>query len=285
MRTIALLMLLSVPAVAADPARVTTDGSFKQHLQWSPDGKTLLLTRIHEGKMAVWTMTAEGKDLKRLLPNHVMPHFDASWSADGKRVAYVFDELQGTDGKLRIHVCAADGSDDKTIVPHKAFEESPRFAPDGKKLLWVSTRHGNPELYTVDADGKNETRLTSEVAYDLHPAWSPDGTRIAFASGRTGKQKLFTMKADGTDLKKLTDGDHLDGWPAWSKDGKRIAFVSHRGGNYDIWIVNADGTGSRNLTNHAAQDTSPTWSPDGKSIAFISTRDGGSDVYTLAAPK
>lgn len=281
MRTILVVILSVLPLAAADPVRVTTDGGFKQHLQWSPDGKTFLLTRIQEGKMAAWTMTAGGKDAKRLLPNHVMPHFDASWAPDGKHVVYVFDELQGTDGKLRIHSCAADGGDDKTIVPHKAFEESPRLAPDGKRLLWVSTRHGNPELYTVDADGKNETRLTSEVALDLHPAWSFDGRRIAFSSSRTGKQKLYTMKGDGTDVKKLTDGEHLDGWPAWSRDGKQIAFVSNRGGNYDIWLVDADGKNPRNLTNHAAQDTSPTWSADGKSLAFLSTRDGGTDVYIM----
>jgi len=52
---------------AADPVRVTTDGSFKQHVQWSPDGKTLLFTRIHQGKMALWTVGVDGKDLKRLL--------------------------------------------------------------------------------------------------------------------------------------------------------------------------------------------------------------------------
>jgi len=97
--------------------RITTDGAFKQHLQWSADGKRFLLTRIHQGKMALWTMTAEGKDLKRLLPNHDQPHFDGHWSADGKRIAYVFDQLQGTDGKLAIHTCASDGSDDKALVP------------------------------------------------------------------------------------------------------------------------------------------------------------------------
>ncbi len=285
MRALVLSILFLPALAAADPARVTADGGFKQHLQWSPDGKAFLLTRIHEGKMAVWTMTAEGKDAKRLLPNHMMPHFDGCWTADGKRIAYVFDELQGTDGKLRIHHCAADGSDDKTIVPHKAFEESPRFSPDGKRLLWVSTRHGNPELYTVDAEGKDEKRLTSEVAYDLHPAWSPDGKRIAFASARSGRQKIYTMKADGSDVTKLTDGDHLDGWPAWSRDGKRLAYVSNRGGNYDVWLVDADGKNSRNLTSHAAQDTSPTWSADGKTLAFLSTRDGGTDVYTIAIEK
>ncbi|HJZ56214.1 MAG TPA: hypothetical protein VKE74_14705 [Gemmataceae bacterium] len=282
---LALLCVAFVPSSClcgeSSPVRVTTDGSFKQNLQWSPDGKQFLFTRIHQGKMALWVMNDDGTALKRLLPEYDQPHFDGHFSPDGKRIVYVSDQLQGTDGKLSIHTCAVDGSDDKVLVPHKAFEESPRWSPDGKLVLWVSTRDGNPELYTVNADGKDIKRLTTEVAYDLHPAWSPDGKKIAFASGRTGRQKLFVMNADGSGVKRLTDGEFLDAWPAWRPDGKKIAFVSNQSGNYDIWLMDADGSNLVNLTDHPAQDTSPTWSPDGKRLAFVSTRHGGSDIYIL----
>jgi TolB protein len=279
--TVACLVLGGLRAAGAEPepARLTTDGSFKQHLQWSPDGKTLLLTRIHQGKMALWTLPAAGGEMKRLLPEHKEPHFDGHFSPDGKRIVYVYDNLQGTDGKLRINVCSADGTDDKTLVPHAAMEESPRWSPDGKHVLWVSTRGKNPDLYVVDADGKGEKRLTSDLAADLHPAWSPDGKRIAFSSGRSGRQKIHAMATDGSDTKKLTNGEFLDAWPAWRPGGKQIAFTSNRSGDSDIWLMSADGTGLVNLTGNPAQDTSPAWSPDGTRLAFVSTRGGGSDVY------
>ncbi len=263
------------------PLRLTNDGSFKQNLQWSPDGKTLLFTRIHQGKMALWVMPAEGGELKRLLPNHTEPHFDGHYSTDGKRIVYVYDKLEGTDGKLRINVCAADGSDDQVLIPHKAFEESPRFSPNGKKVLWVSTRNKNPDLFTVDADGKNETRLTNDPAYDLHPAWNSDGTKIAFASGRSGKQKIHVMNADGSDQKRITDGEFLDAWPVWEPGGTRIAFASNRSGNSDIWLMTEGGKELTNLTEHKAQDTAPAWHPKGKKLAFVSSRDGGSDIYVI----
>jgi TolB protein len=284
MKSFLIIVLFAVVpgrGLGAEPVRLTADASFKQHLQWSPDGKRFLFTRIHQGKMALWTMPAAGGEAKRLLPNHDQPHFDGHWSADGKRIAYVFDQLQGTDGKLAIHTCTVDGTDDKVLIPHKAFEESPRWKPDGKRLVWVSTRDGNPDLYTAAADGTGIQRLTNEVAFDLHPAWSPDGKKIAFASGRTGKQKIFVMDSNGTGAKKLTEGDFLDSWPAWRPDGKSIAFVSNRTGNYDIWLLQADGTKLVNLTADAGQDTAPAWSPDGKKLAFISTRHGGSDIYTI----
>ena len=189
--------VLTSAASGAEPVRVTRDGSFKQHLQWSPDSKKFLLTRIHQGKMGLWTLNADGSDLKPLLAAQTTPHFDGHWSADSKRIVFVLDVLQGTDGKLQINTVNADGSDMKTLVPHKAFEESPRFAPDGQHVAWVSTRDNNQEIYLVTADGKNVTRVTSEIAFDNNPSWSPDGKRLAFTSSRGGNFEIYVMDRDG----------------------------------------------------------------------------------------
>jgi TolB protein len=269
---------------AAKVIRLTRDGSFKQHLCWSPDGKQFLLTRIHKGKMGLWVMKADGSNLRPFLqPTPATPHFDGCWSRDGKRVAFVLDILHGTDGKLQINSAGADGKGSKVLIPHKAFEESPRWSPDGKRLAWVSTRHGNQEIYSAAADGSDIKRLTNDVAADNSPAWSPDGKRLAFASARAGNFEIYTMDADGRNVRRLTKNRALDYWPVWSPDGKRIAFTSNRDGNYEIYVMNADGTGQRNLTRNRGQDNYATWSPDGKRIAFISNRRGGHDVYVMDA--
>src|SRR6516225_1992566 len=157
--------------ISQSPAvtRLTTDGDFKQHLQWSPDGNKFLFTRIHAGRMGIWTMNADGTDLKRLLKHDEAPDFDGHWSPDSKKIVFVFDVLQGTDGKLNIHTANADGTDNKVLIPNKAFEEAPRWSPDGKQIAFVSTRDGNQEIYVADAEGKNIKRLTSEVAADTNP--------------------------------------------------------------------------------------------------------------------
>src|SRR5262245_8843917 len=101
------------PAVGPPPpavTRLTRDGGFKQHLQWSPDGQRLLMTRIHKGVMGLWTMKADGTDLRPLLvPEPKEVHFDGHFSHDGKKVAFVRDVHRGTDGKLQIDTCDADG--------------------------------------------------------------------------------------------------------------------------------------------------------------------------------
>ncbi len=262
--------------------RLTKDGDFKQHPQWAPDGKKLLLTRIHEGKMGLWLLSTDGSSLKPLLtPPSAAPHFDGHWAPDSKKIAYVHDVLQGTDGKLQINTVNADGGDAKVLIPHKAFEESPRWSPDGRRLAWVSLRDGNQEIYTADNDGKNVQRLTRATAPDNNPSWSPDGKRLAFASARAGNFEIYVMNADGTDVRRLTNHRALDSWPTWSPDGRRLAFTSNRDGNYEIYVLNADGGGLRNLTRHPGQDNFAAWSPDGKRLAFISNRDGGHDVYVM----
>src|SRR5947207_1342640 len=73
-----------VAAATTEPRRLTHDGGFKQHLCWSADGSKFLFTRIHQGQMGLWTMNADGSDLKPLRAQNT-PHFDGHWSPDGKR--------------------------------------------------------------------------------------------------------------------------------------------------------------------------------------------------------
>ena len=143
--------------LAQSPTRVLKVPGFIQHLQWSPDGKKFLFTRVnYGGKMDLWTVNVDGSDLTQLLPKAPVPQFDGAWSPDSKRILFVYDILQGTDGKLQLDTMNADGSGQKNLLPHKNFfEESPRYSPDGKKIAWTSTRNKNQDIWIMDADGTN----------------------------------------------------------------------------------------------------------------------------------
>jgi len=264
--------------------RLTQDGDYKCHLAWSPDGSRIVFTRLHEGKMSLWLLHLDTRQITRISTREDGPDFDPSWFPDGKRLVYVYDQLQGTDGKLNIHILDIDHAKTSVLIPNKAFEECPRVAPTGKQLLFVSTRDGNQEIYLADISGKTVQRLTHEAAPDTHPSWSPDGKQIAFASARSGNWDIWIMNADGSQPRRLTDHPALDCWPVWSPDGQWIAFTSNRDGNYEIYIVRPDGSSLRNVTRSPAWEHFATWSPDGRRIAFVSTCSGGYDIYVANCP-
>src|SRR5262249_1423151 len=97
------------PAPASATAVTKGNRAFLQHLCRSPDARQVLVTPIHAGKMGLGTVTADGKDWKRLLGENEQPHFDGHWSPDGKKIVFVYDVIRGTDGNLQIDVMNADG--------------------------------------------------------------------------------------------------------------------------------------------------------------------------------
>ena len=87
----------------------------------------------------------------------------------------------------------ADGSNVTRLTNDPAIDTSPSFSPDGARILFVSDRVGNNEIYTIDAaTGGNLTRLTNNTADDRDPVFSPDGSRIAFGSNRWALAILIT---------------------------------------------------------------------------------------------
>ena len=160
---------------------------------------------------------------------------------------------------------------------------SPRLTEP--RILFVSTRDGNDEIYSMNSDGTNVTRLTNNAARDGRPVWHPEGTFVVFMSERSGNRDIWIMNADGTGLRNLTADPSIDDNPSWSTDGSRVVFSSNRLGNHELFTVDADGSNAtqpQRLTDHFAFDTWPSFSPDGRFIAFQADRNSvNDDIYAL----
>ena len=90
----------------------------------------------------------------------------------------------------------ADGADPTSLTYHFSGEWSPVWSPDGQRLVFLSNRDGNTEVYVMDADGSNSTNLTQNVGDDWSPVWSPDGQRLAFLSNRDGNTEVYLVDVD-----------------------------------------------------------------------------------------
>ena len=102
----------------------------------------------------------------------------------------------------------------------------PSVSPDGKSIVFVSSREGEYDLYVMDLDGGNVKRILKSPGLEARPTWSPDGKRIAFTSNRDGNYEIYVCDKDGSNLKRVTNHPERDDYAAWHPDGKRIVAVS-----------------------------------------------------------
>lgn len=167
---------------------------------------------------------------------------------------------------------------DRDTVQVTVYAQSTQSPPcTSCKIVFVSNRDGNDEIYSCNADGSNVTRLTNDPAADGKPVWSPDGTKIAFTSDRnTGYPELYIMNADGSNVvRKTFSGCHN---PTWSPDGINLAYSSD---NYlNIWVVNTVSGLESPLYYGSEGNYEPAWSPDGVKIAFVNDL-WGYDIYMI----
>jgi TolB protein len=240
------------------------------------------------GAEDVYVINADGTGLRRVTTDPEA-QFDPTWSPDGRRIAYRFQE--GTDYMATdIYVANADGSDATNLTRSAGTVDwGPAWSPDGSTIAWNSDRDdpggGVLHGFLMRPDGSGATRIPADVWIE-YPAWSPDGARIAFMGETpegTENYEIYVINADGTGLRRLTDSPASDGFPSWSPDGRTIAFTSTRddcsmseasdckttgdiGPYHTLYTMNANGSGIREVTDEFAQFVD--WSPDGQYLVF-----------------
>ena len=157
---------------------------------------------------------------------------------------------------------AGDGSSIVRISAEKPGwgTASPRWAPDGQRVLYVAHTENKSEFHMVSAAGEKRTRVPvpSHITSVAGLCWGPDGT-IVFAGGTAeGSYDIYLMKpGDGEAAIRRIVGNGIQ--PAWSPDGRLLAFTTFRDGNLEVYVADSDGGNLRNLTRHEGHDARPAW--------------------------
>jgi Tol biopolymer transport system component len=142
------------------------------HPSWSPNGKTIVFERrVSFGNVTVWTVSSDGKGLKRILDDDSQAAHVPSFSPNGKQIVYVTD----TDGPEAIGVMNANGKSRRKIIEEGTDPddpgaqgggvENPAFAPTGNRIVFMA----GGDLWIVGLDGKNPVQITDDGGDD--PDW------------------------------------------------------------------------------------------------------------------
>lgn len=146
-------------------------------------------------------------------------------------------------------------------------------------LVFISTRDGNPEIYSMRSNGGAQTRLTINSTNESEPSRSRNGRIIVFVSDRDGNPEIYTMNAYGALVTRLTNNNVADSSPTIANDNNTIAWIS----NGQIWTMVIDGSAAQRVPlsgGPAGTPTSVGW--DKASGGFIVTLDTGAASTVVA---
>ena len=201
----------------------------------------------------------------------------------------------------------ADGTEVKQLTSANGYDAEATVSPKEDKIVFTSTRDGDPELYVMDIDGSNQTRLTFEKGYDGGAFFSQDGSKIVFRASRpkTAEEladyedlannemfrptilEIYVMNLYGSDIRRVTNFGKASFAPFFHPDGKRIICSSNvnsqSGRDFDLYLINIDGTGLEQITFNDTFDGFPMFTKDGKQLVFCSNRfninEGDTNVF------
>lgn len=188
----------------------------------------------------------------------------------------------GADGDPKVLLMNIENSQREVVGNFPGMTFSPRFSPDGQKIIMSLAQGSTTNLYTMDLRSRTTMRLTDTGAIDTAPSYSPDGARIVFESDRGGSQQIYVMGAHGGEAKRISFGGGRYSTPVWSPKGDYIAFTKQNGGNFAIGVMKIDGSGERILT-EGFHNEGPTWAPNGLFLMFFrdSSGGGGPKIYMV----
>ena len=206
---------------------------------------------------------------------------DPQISPDGKHVLFTRTTTALDVGRRNpdIWIVPSDGSTPpRQLIGGERSENTPRFTPDGKRIVFISSRDGVPQVYVSDAEGhdvKQVTKLSGGVQGPL--VVSHDGRKVAFVSDvfpeckdeECNRHAREAAEKDPVKVRVLTSLPYRH-WDEWRTHIRHHIFVA----DLDGGEIHDATPGDFDSPPHFDEDGSITFSPDDRSIVFVSNREG-----------
>jgi len=228
-------------------------------LVYAPGGDTTAA----ESSALVW-VDREGRE--ELVAEETRTLVQLRLSPDGGRLAaatsvisdnqdiWIYDLARGTSARLTFD---------------SASDQAPLWTPDGKRVVFSSSREGGG-LFWKAADGTGQVeRLTTSASPQIPEAFSPDGMQLVFREG-SPQWDLYVLSMEGEPTSKpLFQTAFNEVASAISPDGRWIAYASNETGRDQVYVrpfPNVD-DGKWQISTDGGQEPL-LWGPEGRELFY-----------------
>jgi TolB protein len=198
-----------------------------------------------------------------------------------------------------IFVANLNGKIKKQLTNSPYYDAEATISPNGKQMIYTSTKDGDIDLYIMDIKTRKEKKITNTLGYDGGAWFSPDGKKIIWRASRPKTEaeikeykellaedlvaptnmEVYIADVNGENVKQVTSFGNANWAPAYMPDSKRIIFASNhqskRGFPFNLFTINEDGSGLEKISAEKSFDAFPMFSPNGKKFVFCSNRNNG----------
>jgi TolB protein len=334
---ISMLLALSLNLFSQDSLQYADESHFKNIRQLTFGGDNAEAYFSFDGKWIIYqkTNTKEGiqcdqifigkvptKENEKFVPIQVSNGKGrttcGAFLKDGKHIVYASTHLGSSDcppipdrskygnkyiwplyDSYDIFLSDTKGNIIKNLTNQSGYDAEATISPDGKTMLFTSTRDGDLDLYTMNLKSGAVKRITTTLGYDGGAWFSPDGKKIIWRASRPKtedeikeykellkenlvaptRMEVWIANADGSNARQVSQLGQANWAPAYMPDSKTIIFASNheykRGFPFNLYLMNEDGSNLRKISRDKGFDAFPMFSLDGKKVIFCSNRNNG----------
>lgn len=246
--------------------RVTSGGAFE--IRFSSVGANQVNVQVIKGGSVILNQNANGTSTRNAFYRAADAAVKATSGLNGffaAKLAFISNRT----GKDEVYVGDLFMGEVKQITRDNAFAMTPRWSPEGSRLIYTSYfKSGFPDIYLINLANNDRTKFASFQGTNSGARFSPNGLKVAMVLSGEGTPEIYSAPASGKPVSRLTRSDAVKSSPCFSPDSSRIVYAAEPGPQ--LYIMSASGGGSQRvgggLGSYCAE---PDWSrADPSKIAF-----------------
>ena len=263
-----------IPAPALEGVMSSTSSTGAGQFSFSSIGSLLYVPGSSQAQGDLTLAWVDRKGVAQPLPAPPRPYSNPWLSPDGRLAAVAI----GND--IWIYDLAKDAW---TRLTFEGRNIIPRWTPDGKRVVYSSSRNGADSLFWRLADGSGpEESLFTAAGFPRPNSFTPDGRSLIYTVNDSKTlQDIWVLPLDGAEARKphvFLQTPFSELVPQVSPDGRWVAYLSNESGRFEVYVQPFPGPGGKwQISTQGANG--PSWSPKGNEIFY---RTGSSSEKLMA---